>query len=115
MKNITSVTHTTLSIGAAHYASKNNHKATVVLGKCDEGTSIVIQATNVSRRSRFVKCGYVRFGARKEVWVETRELPVCPLSLTCDTGETLDERLCREITNRMTDAANASANAKIAA
>lgn len=115
MKNITAVTHLTLSIADAHRASKTNHNAPVTLGKCDEGTCIVIRSRYPNRRHDSFQCGYHRFGARKAVWVETRELPFCSLATLTAHGRTLDEAICREVVNNMTDTANASANARISA
>jgi len=115
MKSITAVTHLTLSIGEARHASANSHKAFVVLAKGDEGTSIVIQATYPNHRALKYRAGYVRFGASKPVWVvEKGEMPACPLSLPPHRGDcrTLDEALCRDVVNQVTDAANAVADCK---
>ena len=105
---ITSVNHLTLSIGQAHFASKSNKAkglGTVVLAKGNDGTSIVIEAQYPNRRERSFRYGYSRFGLRP-IWVGTYTLSVCSLSLKCDDGTTLDERTCRDVVDKATDAAN---------
>jgi hypothetical protein len=105
---INALNHLTISIGQAHFASKSNKAkglGTVVLAKANDGTSIVIEAVYANRRERHFRYGYTRFGLRP-IWVGTYTLPVCPLSLKCDDGTTLDERICRDVVDKATDAAN---------
>lgn len=115
MKNITAVTHITLSIGSAVSAStKYKHYGPVTIAKGDEGTSIVVERAFRNRRSIWYRAGYIRFGASQPVWVETKELSPA-LYVVTSTGRTCDEESCREIVYHVQDAANASANAHIAA
>jgi hypothetical protein len=107
---ITSVNHLTLSIGQAYHASASNKAlgGLVVLAKGNDDTSIVIKAQYTNRREKSYRAGYVRFGHSKPIWCFDKKIPLCPLTLKCDDGSMLDEKICREVVNSVTDMANAT-------
>ncbi len=74
LTKITSVTILCYDLNAAHEASFNNPGMPLVLAKGQNGDAIVLKAIYRNRFGRFAKIGYLRFGATKVMWTDTRRL-----------------------------------------
>ena len=67
---ITATTTVTSSIVDSVYASRENKGlGFIVIAKGNEGTAVVIESQFENRRAVHFRYGYLRFGARKPIWV----------------------------------------------